>query len=267
MERTDGIAGYLAALGWDCSDVDKVNENMAGELAGSHDLSQAHLWDQIHADMRKGEYQAVIMGTPCETASKARTGPPGPRPLRSASHIYGLPKKELTPAEHEQVRMGTYLALKSAETATLAMQLGIPWMIENPDPSGNPVSLFHLPEWKSLASMPGVQHLDFHQCPLGAETSKPTRILFWNVDLSTLSGWCSHTPKHWEYTDHWGRRKTTFAAHPPLAGRRREDGTMATKAAAAYPTKMNHIIATCFSRSLPPISTPLPRPLPPVPTP
>eukprot|EP00969_Alexandrium_andersonii_P018755 818732-Alexandrium_andersonii.AAC.1 len=37
------------------------------------------------------------MGTPCETYSRARVGPPGPRPLRSARHIYGLPKSELSP--------------------------------------------------------------------------------------------------------------------------------------------------------------------------
>eukprot|EP00969_Alexandrium_andersonii_P213612 9433003-Alexandrium_andersonii.AAC.1 len=60
------------------------------------------------------------MGTPCETYSRARVGPPGPRPLRSARHIYGLPKSEITPAEQEQVRLGTYFALQSAKAATVA---------------------------------------------------------------------------------------------------------------------------------------------------
>ena len=193
--------------------------------------------------MRAGEYQAIFMGTPCETASRARTGPPGPRPLRSPAHIYGLPRAQLTEAEHTQVRNGTYLALMSAATATLAMELGIPWGIENPDPEGNPVSLFNLPEWQALANAPGVKFIDFHQCPMGAETSKPTRILHWGCDLSHLAGRCNHPARWWEYTDHRGRPRRSWGPHPPLANRRREDGSMATRAAAAYPAEMNARLA------------------------
>ena len=129
MDRVDGISAHLAKLGWDCTDIDIVNEGLPGEP--SHDLSSASHWDIVHRDMRKGYFHAIIMGTPCETASRARTGPPGPRPLRSAKHIYGLPKAQLTTAEHDQVRLGTYFALKSAETAQLAHSCGTPWVIES----------------------------------------------------------------------------------------------------------------------------------------
>eukprot|EP00969_Alexandrium_andersonii_P230786 10192963-Alexandrium_andersonii.AAC.1 len=64
------------------------------------------------------------MGTPCETFSRARTGPPGPRPLRSSEFPYGLPKDALTPGEHEQVRLGTYFALQSIRLAEQCVGLG-----------------------------------------------------------------------------------------------------------------------------------------------
>ena len=143
MLRPDGLAALLCTHGWDCSNIDIVNVNVPGEDAASHDLRRASVRDQIQADTRQGQYQAIVKGTPCETASKTKTGPPGPRPLRSAEHTYGLPKARPSAAEHTQVRNGTHLALQSAG---MADELGIPWLIENPHPAGNPVSLFNLPE-------------------------------------------------------------------------------------------------------------------------
>eukprot|EP00969_Alexandrium_andersonii_P144444 6387642-Alexandrium_andersonii.AAC.1 len=64
------------------------------------------------------------MGAPCETFSRARTGPPGPRALRDPDHLYGLPKDCLTPGEYEQVRLGAYFALQSIQLATKRVRLG-----------------------------------------------------------------------------------------------------------------------------------------------
>ena len=248
--RTDGVRAQLAQMGWDCSDFDIVNVGVfPDEVEGEHDLSRDARWTQIIADLKAGEYAGVLAGTPCETASRARTGPPGPRPLRSPDHLYGLPRDQLTDAEYAQVRLGTYFALKTAEVMTLCLQLGIPWAIENPDPDGNPVSLFNLPEWRQLAAKPGVRAWDFHQCPMGAETAKPTRVLASGLDLTSLIGFCNHPPREWHYQDHRGRWRTSWGPHPPIKGRRREDGTMATKAAAAYPGEMNRRLATAFTQA------------------
>eukprot|EP00969_Alexandrium_andersonii_P216233 9550894-Alexandrium_andersonii.AAC.1 len=65
------------------------------------------------------------MGTPCETFSRARVGPPGPRPLRSPEHIYGLPKSELHPHEQEQVWLGAYFAMQPARAANVARESGV----------------------------------------------------------------------------------------------------------------------------------------------
>ena len=246
MDRPDGLAAFLFQLGWDCTDIDIVNSGKHGDT-DDHDLQSDHRWDQIHSDVDAGYYQAVGLGTPCETASRARTGSPGPRPLRSAQHIYGLPKSELSKSEWDQVQAGTYFALKSAGLAKHLCARRIPWFLENPDPSGNPVSLFNLPEWTDLAQTPGVSAIDFHQCPMGSETAKPTRILYFMLDLGGLAGRCNHPPRTWCYTSHTNKRRTKVASHPPLAGRLREDGKMATKAAAAYPAEMNRRLAAAIA--------------------
>eukprot|EP00969_Alexandrium_andersonii_P313753 13861931-Alexandrium_andersonii.AAC.1 len=66
--------------------------------------------------------------------------------------------------------------------------------------------------------MSGVRVVNFDQCQLGAETVKPTRLIYFGVDFSGLSG----------------RRQHGYGAHRILRGRNRSGG-FRTKAAAAHP--------------------------------
>ena len=163
--------------------------------------------------------------------------------------MYGLPKAQLTEDEHKQVRNGVYFAVMTAATATLAHELGIPWIIENPEPRDNPVSFFRLPEWVRLAALSGVEVWDFDQCPMGAETAKPTRLLTFKVDCTALLGRCGHPCQSWHYTDFKGQAKSHWGPHPPLVNRRRSNGEMATKQAALYPSEMNLRLAEALSKT------------------
>ena len=84
--------------------------------------------------IRTGQVKALSFGTPCTTFSRAREVRPGPPPFRDLDHPYGLPKSSLTLQQHEQVRLGTFYALKTAEAATEAHSWGILFAIENPEP-------------------------------------------------------------------------------------------------------------------------------------
>ena len=158
-------------------------------------------------------------------------------------HPYGLPKSALTLQQHEQVRVGTFYALKTAEASRVAHDQGIPFAVENPEPWEGHVSMFLIPEFMALASLPGVQAVNFDQCTVGAETAKPTRVLYYKVPLSSLQKRCHRPKQWWEFKDWRGKSQRRWGAHPPLARRAREDGTPATAAAAAYPAELNHIIA------------------------
>ena len=251
----DGIQAFLNQAGVPCVDVDIANVGARGELGEHNDLSSDQLWEVILGDIRTGKVMALWFGTPCTTFSRAREVRPGPPPLRDLDHPYGLPKSSLTPPQHEQVRMGTYYALKTAEAATLAHSQGIPFGIENPEPWEGYISMFILPEFTKLSGLQEVKVVDFDQCTVGAETTKPTRVLYYKLPLSTLHKRCHHPKQWWEFKDWRGKTQRRWGAHPPLARRALEDGTPATAAAAVYPAELNRIIATAISshRTVPPI--------------
>ena len=248
-DRADGLAAYLFKLGVPCVDLDIVNFRQ-GEVKSSHDLSSDALWETLHKELADGRILALWFGTPCSTFSKARGHGAGPRPLRSIQHIYGLPRSELRDSEFQQVREGTYFALKTCELAQAAHSRGTCFGIENPEPWPGFVSLYLLPEMQDLSRLPGVTCANFDQCRLGAETAKPTRLLSFGLDLSQWAWRCHHTPKSWQYTDWKGNACVKWGPHPPLVGRKREDGRPATAGAAAYPVEMNGRLASAIHESL-----------------
>ena len=239
----DGIQSFLKQSGVHCLDMDIANVGANGELKEHNDLASDHLWEIILGDIRTDRVKALWFGTPCTTFSRAREVRPGPPPLRNLDHPYGLPKSSLTLQQHEQVRIGTFYALKTAEAATAAHNRGIPWAIENPEPWEGHISMWLLPEFMALASLPGVQTVNFDQCTIGAETTKPTRVLYFKVPLDSLHKRCQHPKRWWEYQDFSGKSQRRWGAHPPLARRVREDGTPATAAAAVYPGELNRALA------------------------
>ena len=237
----------MAGAGWAPEDYDLANAGPHDK--DLHDLASEALWRGLQGRVRGRTFGAIFMGTPCETFSGARTGPPGPRALRSEAHPYGLPKGQLAPADYERARMGTLFALQSVALAHTARIAGTPWGIENPEPRDNPTSFFKLPEVVRLAAKEGVQAVDFDQCMYGSMYRKPTRILYAGVDLSGLARRCNHRPTHqfwWE----GGQRRYAWAPHPPLRGKD-ETGAYRTKAAAAYPAALAVALASAFGASGP----------------
>ena len=56
--------------------------------------------------------------------------------------------------------------------------------------------------------------------------------------------------KSWRYTDWKGNSCLKRGPHPPLVGRKREDCRPATAGAAAYPSKMNELLAKAIHDGL-----------------
>ena len=248
-DRPDGIKECLRPRGWLCDDWDIVNARILQEDVAAHDLASDAVWEFIKEETDKRVYSFIWAGPPCETWSKARTGPPGPRPLRSADNIYGLKYPAISPEEEETVKTGTYFALQTINLLSKAHQMGTPWALEQPAPEKNPVSMFNLPEMVALAALPGVKHVEFDQCMMGSESTKPTRILYFNCDLSTWHRKCNHSHQMWDYKDWYGNLKRVRAPHMPIVGRKDASGAFATKASAAYPAEMNELAALAISCS------------------
>jgi len=241
--REDGLASYLQACKPSIRtvEVDVVNLHLEDQ-----DVVDDAVWTRISQRLARGDFHFVFAGPPCRTFSDARLHRPGPPVLRNAEHLYGFPKSQaklhgLRPEHFEQIRTDNLLAERTAEACAFMHEQGKGYAVEQPlgYKSGS-VSMFDLQCFAELRKR-GAEHVDFHQCMFGALSTKPTRFLYWNGRFDTLACRCDH-PR----TVRNGRR---WASHPPLAGRD-ERGNFKTRAAAAYPTRLNMWIASIINLEL-----------------
>ena len=232
--RKDGFAELLKMRGSECIEFDIINDPVG------QNLLDEELFNNILAEIKAGVYAGILLGPPCETFSNARNEHDGgPRPLRGpwGKDLYGY--SYLLPDEKEQVRIGTMLALRALVVFELAIDLDIPAVHEHPLEKQDGVSIYHFEAWQRLLSKSGVNRYDIVQSELGAPSVKPTTLVTWKVVLSSLPQCCTH-PKMWlwdEFTQQW-----LWRAHLPLRDWR-EDGVFRTKAASAYPRRMNEVLA------------------------
>ena len=100
-----------------------------------------------------GEFVAVLLSPPCATYSKARKHDGGPPPLRGACgrDLYGF--KHLKAKDKEAVRLGTLLAIRSAQFIQDCEQVGIPWLLENPPMEEGAPSLFNIEEVQEVTNL------------------------------------------------------------------------------------------------------------------
>ena len=131
-------------------------------------------------------YHALFSAPPCGSFCANRGFGPGPRVLRGAElpDLFGLP--HLEPHEKETVRIGTLLALRTAEASKLMWSQGRPFGTENPARRAGTPSSFRIPDVLELDALEGVDYKWFVQCPLGARTTKPTEIQHFVLDVSDL---------------------------------------------------------------------------------
>eukprot|EP00969_Alexandrium_andersonii_P209789 9267385-Alexandrium_andersonii.AAC.1 len=73
-----------------------------------------------------------------------------------------------------------------------------------------------------LSLLQGVHVVNFDQCQHGAQTVKPTRLIFFGVDFSSLSAECQHG----------------FGAYRVLRGKDGGGGYRTKAAAAAHPREL-----------------------------
>ena len=145
------VSNQLAALGWDCIDVDS---KVPPDALSSNDLSTDDLWLEIRDAVNEGKLEAVHMDPECSTCSHARFKPPRlPRPVRSKEFPMGLPKSQLSAAEDTEVKTANFHYLQCIKLGELCQSKGTPFAIEFPAKLGDyHVTLADLPP--ALPSFP-----------------------------------------------------------------------------------------------------------------
>ena len=188
---------------------------------GAHfDLTNPKVMSTLELWIKTGIVEALVMGTPCESMSRARRAPAWsrmPHQLRAKDHPAGLPS--LSAADNQKVEMGNLLSRRAARLAQLALSHNVLGLEENP--SGSFLWMLHGRPSRSADSRWHRQV--FEQCMFGVKYRKRTRIDSWLFSLPALqhtcgSKRCTHSgDKHQVLTsfDGSGFCTSKAAAYPP----------------------------------------------------
>ena len=128
-----------------------------------HDLSNPALLAQLLRRIRMGVFLHIHLGPPCATYSIARL----PR-SRTRQHVLGLPG--LQEPQATMVAEGTFFAMLTVEIATVCLEKGIGFTIEQPLTS----LMWELPAMQALLANVMVFSFVFHCCRYGKQWLKPT---------------------------------------------------------------------------------------------
>ena len=226
-QRKNDLAHYLTAAGWAVCSVDL-------EQPHPTDLRDRMIQEHIINDVLNSKYDYIHLGTPCNTYSALREIPPGPRPLRSSDEIMGI-SEGLTQKEKEDLKEGNLHTEFSGRVMDSSVVSLTPFSLENPEPQ-NEVTIFNTPVMAPFMKRKETSVANFDQCRYGCETTKPTRLLAYLLDVSAVDEVrCNHPKKEW--VDAKGKKYQ--ASHERVAGRKRklEGGRTehASKALAHYP--------------------------------
>ena len=228
----------------DCVDI-------ANAPAVDMDVADDAVWSRLRAKLQAGRYTFLFAGPPCRTFSLARLVRPGPPPLRDRAHPYGFPRAQardrgLRPADFEKIRMDNLLAIRTAEACAILHDLGYGYAVEQPAPWGRrasqAASMFDLQPFADLRGR-GARVVVFDQCAYGAQTRKPTQLLYHGADFQQLEARCRHPVVRQQLAS----GKEVWAAHPPCVGVAPGTGQFATAALAAYPKKLNEDLANIIA--------------------
>ena len=166
-------------------------------------------WKRFMGLLKSGCIAGAMCGSPCETFSAARhnappeDAPPGtfwPRPLRSCTQLYGLPK--LSRKELRQVDQGSAFFLQVIEVLCIFMVTGGCFIAKHPAKPSNPA---YASIWRSAIVQILLRHSLCHltrvqQFRWGCSVRKPPSFqysLLHPVDVCSLMGysgtyWCGN---------------------------------------------------------------------------
>lgn len=194
-----------------------------------YDLCSPSLQRFIRGLIRSRIVCAVWLGTPCNSFSRARDIPgTGPGPLRSDSHIYGLP--HLTGKDLLKVRIGNRMARFSIGILQLCDSMHVPAAMENPHTS----RLWLLPGVQQLSVRKSFETSVVDYCSFGMDWRKRTRLLSCHVSFRMCFVPCT------------GRKTCSFSGRPHVQLRGTTKGVFKTLIAEPYPRGMCKLLVQRF---------------------
>ena len=226
---TSRVAGACAAVGLP-SESFEISRDVL------EDVLSRHVKSRLRHLIQHRRLRLLWIGIPCGSFSRARRGKKGgggwPPPLRGDSppDIFGLP--HLSEKDQQRVRIGNRLAKEMCVLIKLCIRCKVPVVVENPSLS----RLFLFPALRKLISKSS-GNIVFHQCQYGSNFKKPTRLVAWNFDISSLCKVCTGSAK---------LCSLSHLPHTPLVGTKGKEGFW-TAVASAYPEALCRRVASVVS--------------------
>ena len=180
LKRKSDVASFLEEQGWAVTELDIMRSK-------DHDLSRNALREKLLAQVRAGDYTAILASPPCDTFSRVKfANDDGPRPTRTADHPRGF--EWVIGEKKKLLNIGNILADFTfkivQEQAKTHPGLAV---IEFPEDLGavssgrwrgiKPASIWQWPEMKELRKIKTFREMGIRQSDFGAEYLKPTRIV------------------------------------------------------------------------------------------
>ena len=144
------------------------------------DLTERSVLRRIARNIARGEVLGAMLAPPCSSFSVARDRT---SLIRTARFPWGLPRRFLSPADQEKVRLGNACARSALQVIHALDARGLPWCLENPHSS----KLWRIPEIQQLTASPHVHVVIVDFCQYKTAWKKPTRFLFGNLDSQDLA--------------------------------------------------------------------------------
>ena len=185
----------------------------------------------------EGKVHGFLAGPPCETWSQARFVTDGkshgPRPVRSATQLWGLEAMSLR--ELEQVITGNDLLQFSFDMMLRLYFSDGFGVMEHPDEPQEEYkpSIWKLPIMDIFRAIANFREIGFGQGLLGAPSPKPTRLLVLNLPELLTSLRCHHLMKD-------PPKRSSIGKHC--------DGTWKTAYLKEYPPAMSRALAVEFNK-------------------
>lgn len=168
-------------------------------LGPHHDLTDPGVVKRLVREVKRGRVLAIMMAPGAASFSRAKDRE---HPTRTLRFPWGLPRRFLSPTEHEAVRAGNLVFRTCLKIIHLAQKFRIPWVLEHPLSS----KCWALPPLRTLLHTPGVALLQSDLCQFGAPWKQPTCFLtsstldhhHLSLSCSGGGGLCSRMRrKHW----------------------------------------------------------------------
>ena len=204
-------------------------------LNSGDDVLQPEVEAELVSLLKQRRFSFVRLGMPCTTFSIARKNDGiGPPPLRSNSCPMGL--SGLKAHDRRKLHKGNLLLYFTCRIMCLCELYKIPYVLENPWSS----RCWQIPIMKQFLTGGRCKLVELHFCQFGERWRKPTGLLCYGIDLSSLGRCCKGS---------FTSCSATGKPHIPLHGRS-QNGRFMTLIAQPYPFKLVNDLAAVVSQQL-----------------